>query len=61
MKLSAKRSNGGHVTSYTLNVGSKEARELGFLNEDGSSKQIKKTVDTEHGRIIFELDEEAED
>lgn len=56
MKLSKKYGNGGHVTAYTVTIGSKEARDLGFLNEDGSSKAIKKTVDLENRRVIFELD-----
>lgn len=59
MKLNAKHGNGGHITSYTLNVGSREARDAGFLNPDGTSKSIKKTVDAENGRIVFEVDGEA--
>ncbi len=61
MKLTKKRGNGGHVTSYTLSIGSKEARELGFINEDGSSKTIKKTVDLEKRLLIFELEPEQTD
>lgn len=61
MKLSPKRGNHGHITSYTLNIGSREAREAGFLNEDGTSRPIKKTVDAENGRIVFEVDEDAEE
>lgn len=57
MKLHAKKGNGGHVTSYLLIIGSKEAREAGFLNDDKTSKQIKKTVDSENKRIIIELQE----
>ena len=61
MILSPKRGNGGHITSYTLNVGSKEARECGFLNDDKTSKPIRKIVDAEHKRIIFELDLSGDD
>ena len=60
MKLGAKKGNGGHITSYNCIIGSKEARDCGFLNPDGTSRPIKKTVDAEHGRIIIEVDTEAE-
>lgn len=58
MKLRAQKGNGGHVTSYNLTVGSREARELGFLNEDGTSKPVKKTIDLVNRRIIIELDDD---
>ena len=62
MKLYPKKGNGGHITSYFVNLGSKEARDAGFLNQDGTSKAIRKTVDPENKRIIIELapDEEQE-
>ena len=56
MVLSPKRGNGGHVTSYTVNIGSKEARDCGFVDKDGNRYPIKKTVDPEHKRIVIELD-----
>ena len=58
MKLYPKKRSDGHVTSYFANVGSKEARDAGFLNEDGTSKELKKTVDAENKRIIIEINEE---
>lgn len=61
MILSPKKGNGGHVTSYTVNIGSKEARDVGFLNDDRTSKQIRKIVDVENHRIIIELDEQTKD
>lgn len=59
MKLRAQKGNGGHVTSYNVTIGSREAREAGLLMEDGTSRPVKKTVDVENHRIIIELDEEA--
>ena len=44
MKLRPQKGNGGHVTSYNVTIGSREAREAGFLHEDGSPKPVKKTV-----------------
>ena len=35
MILSKKKNGKGYVTSYTLNIGSKEARDLGFVNKEG--------------------------
>lgn len=58
MKLRPQKGNGGHITSYNVTIGSKEAREAGFLLEDGTAKPVKKTVDAENHRIIIELDEE---
>ena len=61
MRLSPKYGNGGHVTSYTLNVGSREAREAGFIREDGSRRELKKIIDTEHNTITFTIDWNAEE
>ena len=60
MILSPKHRGKPYVTSYVLSIGSLEAREAGFLNPDGSSKTLKKTVDPERHQIIIEIDTEAE-
>lgn len=60
MKLRAQKGNGGHITSYNVTIGSREAREAGFLYEDGTSRPVRKTVDVERHRIIIELDQEAD-
>lgn len=57
MILTAKRREKTYVTSYTANISSLEAREAGFLNEDGTSKILRKTADAENHRIIIEQDE----
>lgn len=59
MKLRAQKGNGGHVTSYNVTIGSREAREAGLLNEDGTSKPVKKTVIPEENKIIIELDNQT--
>ncbi len=56
MKLRAQKGNGGHVTSYNVTIGSKEARDAGFLNEDGTAKPVRKIVDAESHRIIITLE-----
>ena len=60
MKLRPQKGNGGHVTSYNVTIGSREAREAGFLHEDGSPKPVKKTVIQEKHQIVIELDTETE-
>lgn len=43
-KLIPKRSGKGYVTSYTLNIGCKEARDLGLVDENGKPFIIKKDI-----------------
>lgn len=52
IKLSPKRGNGGHITSYTFNIGSKEARDCGFTDPN---VQLVKIVDVENKQIIFKI------
>lgn len=56
MILTAKRREKTYITSYTAIIGSHEAHKAGFLNEDGTSKVLRKIVDEENHRIIIELD-----
>lgn len=60
MKLFGIKGGHGHITAYSTTIGSREAREAGFLNPDGSSRILKKTVDTKRHRIIIEIDPDAE-
>lgn len=50
IKLSPKKGNYGHITSYTINIGSAEARECGFT---GDNVQLEKIVDTQNKQIII--------
>ena len=47
--------------SYNVTIGSREAREAGLLNPDGTSRPVRKTVDVENHRIIIELDTTQEE
>jgi hypothetical protein len=60
MRLTPRKGNGGHITAYFATVGSREARDAGFIREDGKSRILKKTVDKESGTLIFSVDWEAE-
>lgn len=55
IKLSPKRGNHGHITSYTVNIGSAEARECGFTEED---IQLEKIVDPDRKEIIIRIKSE---
>lgn len=52
IKLSKKRVNGGHITSYTINIGSAEARECGFTDDD---VELEKVVDFDKKEIIIRI------
>lgn len=60
MIVSPKYGKAGRVTSYTLNIGCNEARACGFIDDNGDRFPIKKTIDAENNRIIFELDLKGE-
>lgn len=61
MRLTPRKGNGGHITAYFETVGSKEARDAGFIRPDGNSRILKKVVDTEKGTLTFQVDWEAEE
>lgn len=53
IKLSKKKSGSGYVTSYTVNIGSAEARECGFVSPEGLPFELEKVVDTENNQITI--------
>lgn len=55
IKLSPKKGGHGHVTSYSVNIGSAEARECGFVDEVGEPKSVEKVIDYENNQIIIRL------
>lgn len=56
IKLSPKRGNHHHITSYTVNIGSAEARECGFTDEGA---ELEKIVDPEGKQIVIRLKDNA--
>lgn len=46
---------GYRITAYTVTIGSAEARKAGFLNDDGSSKELEKLVDEKAGTITIRV------
>lgn len=60
VKLSPRKGGHGHVTAYMVLLGSREAREAGFLRENGESRILKKEFDAQRGTITIMVDWEAE-
>ncbi|MCI8616829.1 MAG: hypothetical protein HFJ60_00960 [Clostridia bacterium] len=56
MKLVPKKNGKGYFTSFTLSFGSKEAKDLKLLDENGNVKKIKlaKSISDNEIQIIFE-------
>lgn len=50
----------GHITAYTVSIGCAEARRAGFLNEDGSSKELEKLVDEKAGTITIRVSRQGD-
>ncbi|MBQ1351159.1 MAG: hypothetical protein IIY71_00350 [Oscillospiraceae bacterium] len=46
------------MTSYSVNIGSAEAKICGFVREDGSQAELEKVIDPDNHQIIFRLKEE---
>lgn len=55
MKLRENRGGHGHVTSYTLSVGSAEARHLGFVDETGERVELEKVLDEKNHQLIIRV------
>lgn len=55
MRLYQNRGGHGHVTSYTLSIGSAEARRLGFVDENGERVELEKILDEENHRLIVRI------
>lgn len=53
VRLTKKKNGSGYLTSYTVTIGCAEAREVGFLDENGEPFPLVKIVDTENGTILF--------
>lgn len=60
IKLSPKKGGHGHITSYTINIGSAEARACGF-ECDGEFPPLEKIIDPDQKRIIIQVANGKED
>ena len=55
IKLSPKKGGHGHITSYSVNLGSAEVRSCGLVDEIGSALPIDMLIDCEHHQFIIRL------
>lgn len=55
MILSKKKNGKGYITSYSLNIGSREARMLGFIDQNGDSHILEKELDIKDHILIVRL------
>ncbi len=55
MILSKKKNGKGYITSYSLNIGSREARMLGFIDQNGDSHILEKELDIKNHILIVRL------
>lgn len=58
MILSKKKNGKGYITSYSLNIGSREARMLGFIDQNGNSHILEKELDIKNHILIVRLKNE---
>lgn len=58
MILSKKKNGKGYITSYSLNIGSKKARMLGFIDQNGNSHILEKELDVKNHILIVRLKKE---
>lgn len=58
MKLRANKNGSGKIGNYTFSIGSSEAKQLDFLNDDGTSKEIEKVIDVKNKQLILKIKKE---
>lgn len=55
IKLSPKKGGNGYVSSYSVNLGCAEVRNVGFLDENNNPFPLEKVIDVENQQIIIKL------
>ena len=55
IKLSPKKGGNGYISSYSVNIGSSEAKACGFVDENGNQHQLEKVVDFDNNQIIIRI------
>lgn len=56
MKLVPKKNGKGYATAYTISFGSKEAKDLNMLDENGNVKKIKSAESIDNDTIIIKFE-----
>ena len=55
MKLYPRKGGHGKVTAYLAVIGSKEARDVGFVHPDGTRMELEKVIDVEQQTITIKI------
>ena len=55
MKLSPKKNGKGFTSSYSINIGSLEAKSAGFIDNNGQPLEVEKIIDPENKQIVIKL------
>lgn len=55
MHLSPKKNGKGYITSYSINIGSAEARSVNFIDSDGKPLELEKIIDETNKKITIQL------
>lgn len=55
IKLSPKKNGKGYTTSYSVNIGSAEAKACGFITDTGDAVKLEKIIDADNNQIIIRI------
>ncbi len=61
LKLYPQKGGNGFVSCYLAPIGSREAKRVGFVREDGTSRILKKQIDESAQTITISINHDAED
>ena len=60
MKLTQKKNGKGYITSYQMNIGCAEARQCGFIDENGKPVELEKIILPDKKTIIIQIKSDNE-
>ncbi|GHU75733.1 hypothetical protein AGMMS49992_20280 [Clostridia bacterium] len=55
MKLYPRRGGNGYIGNYVVSIGSAEARRVGFLTDEGKSRELTKDINEAAQEITIKL------
>lgn len=53
--LSPKKNGKGYLTSYSVNLGTAEIKDVGFLDENNNIVPLEKIIDEENKQIVIKI------
>ncbi len=55
IRLSPKKNGKGYLTSYSVNLGTAEIKDIGFLDENNNIVPLEKIIDEENKQIVIRI------